>query len=55
MPLHSNISGSSLEFGQNDFPGEFHIDDISVVIVPGPGGAAIFAAAGIFAMRRGRR
>ena len=55
VPLHSNINGSFLELGQNNFPGEFHIDDISVVVVPGPGGAALFATAGVFALRRRRR
>ncbi|MBX3404154.1 MAG: hypothetical protein KF699_12160 [Phycisphaeraceae bacterium] len=55
VPLHSNITGSFLELGQATFPNEFHIDDISVVQVPGPGGAALFAAAGAFALRRRRR
>jgi len=55
VPLHANITGSLLEFGQMDFPGEFHIDDISVVQVPGPGGAVVFAAAGVIVMGRRRR
>ena len=34
LPLHANITGSFLEFGQNAFPLEWHIDDISVVPIP---------------------
>ncbi len=39
--LHSNITGSLLEFGQSYFPQEYHIDDISVVQIPSPSAAAV--------------
>ncbi len=56
LPLHANITGSFLEFGQNAFPGEFHIDTISVVAVPTPSAAAVLVmAGGAAAMRRRRR
>lgn len=55
FPLHSNITGSFLEFGQNYFPGEFQIDDVSVVQVPAPGAAAVLGGAGLAALRRRRR
>jgi len=38
-----------------NFPGEFHIDDISVVQVPGPSGAALLGMAGLLGLRRRRR
>ena len=55
LPLHANITGSFLEFGQSFFPGEFHIDDISVVQVPAPSAAPLLGMAGVVAMRRRRR
>ena len=55
LPLHANITGSFLEFGQSYFPLEFHIDDISVVQVPAPGAGALLGMAGVVAMRRRRR
>jgi len=56
VPLHSNITGSLLEFGQDYFPAEFHIDDISVVQVPAPSAAAVLVMGGaVAAMRRRRR
>jgi MYXO-CTERM domain-containing protein len=55
VPLHSNITGSLLEFGQAYFPQEFHIDDISVVAVPAPGAAAVLVIGGAVVMRRRRR
>lgn len=56
VPLHANITGSFLEFGQNVFPGEWHVDDISVVPVPAPSAAAVLVlACGAVAVRRRRR
>ncbi len=56
IPLHSNFDGSLLEFGQDIFPAEYHIDDISVVPVPAPSAAAVLVMAGIAsAVRRRRR
>ncbi len=55
LPLHSNITGSFLQFGQSAFPGEYHIDDISVVQVPAPSPAALLGVAGLLALRRKRR
>ncbi len=56
VPLHANITGSFLEFGQTTFPGEFHIDTISVVPIPSPCAAAVMVmAGGVAAMRRRRR
>ncbi|MBX3402297.1 MAG: hypothetical protein KF699_02685 [Phycisphaeraceae bacterium] len=57
VPLRAIITGSYLEIGQNDFPGEFHLDDVSVVVVPGPGAGTVLlaAAAGVFATQRRRR
>ena len=54
VPLHSNITGSLLEFGQDYFPQEYHIDDISVVAVPAPGAAALLVMGGVVALRRRR-
>lgn len=54
VPLHSNITGSLLEFGQDYFPQEYHIDDISVVAVPAPGSAALLVIGGAVALRRRR-
>jgi len=54
FPLHSNITGSLLEFGQQEFPIEWHIDDISVQ-VPAPGAATVLVMGGAVALRRGRR
>jgi len=55
IPLHANINGSFLEFGQAFFPGEFHIDTISVVPVPTPSAAPLLLMGGAVAMRRRRR
>ncbi len=55
VPLHANITGSFLEFGQAVFPGEFQIDDISVVPVPAPSAAAVMVIAGAMAAMRRRR
>jgi hypothetical protein len=55
VPLHANFTGSFLEFGQANFPGEYHIDDISVVPVPAPGVATILLVGSAFTMRRRRR
>lgn len=55
VPLHSNITGSFLQFGQMDFPGEWHIDDISVVQVPAPSAAAVLGIGAVVAMRRRRQ
>jgi len=55
FPIHADITGSLLEFGQSAFPGEIHIDDISVVPVPAPGAAAVLVMGGAVALRRGRR
>ncbi|MBX3405091.1 MAG: hypothetical protein KF699_16910, partial [Phycisphaeraceae bacterium] len=49
VPLHSNFSGSLLEFGQNLFPGEWHIDTISVRQVPAPSAAPMLALGGVVA------
>ena len=54
FPLHSNITGSFLEFGQNAFPGEFHIDDISVTPVPAPSAAPLLLLGSAVALRRRR-
>ena len=56
VPLTASFSGSLLEFGQNAFPGEVHIDTISVIAVPGPCTAGLLAfAAAASAARRSRR
>ncbi|MBX3402742.1 MAG: hypothetical protein KF699_04930 [Phycisphaeraceae bacterium] len=55
VPLHSNFSGSLLEFGQNLFPGEWHIDTISVRQVPAPSAAPMLALGGVVAFRRRQR
>ena len=54
VPLTANITGSFLEFGQTAFPGEYHIDDISVVQVPAPGAGALLGMAGLLALPRKR-
>jgi len=55
VPLHSNITGSFLEFGQNYFPLAFLLDDVSVRPVPAPSGAAVLGVAGLAALARRRR
>ncbi len=55
LPLHANLTGSFLEFGQDAFPLEWHIDDISVVPVPTPSAAPLLLMGGAFALRRKRR
>lgn len=55
FPLHANITGSLLEFGQRAFPLEYHIDDISVAAVPAPGAAAVLALGGAAAVMQRRR
>ncbi len=55
LPLHANITGSFLEFGQNAFPGEFHIDTVSVVPVPAPSAAPLLLLGSAVALRRKRR
>ncbi len=55
LPLHSDFNGSLLEFGQDIFPAEYHIDDISVVPVPAPGAAPLLLIGGAVALRRSRR
>ncbi len=55
VPLHANITGSFLEFGQAVFPGEFHIDDISVVPIPTPSAAPLLLLGSAVALRRRRR
>jgi uncharacterized protein (TIGR03382 family) len=54
IPLHANITGSFLEFGQAVFPGEWHIDDISVVPVPAPSAAPLLLLGSAVALRRRR-
>jgi hypothetical protein len=54
VPVHANITGSFLEFGQSAFPGEFQIDDISVVPVPAPSAAAVLLLGSVVAFRRRR-
>lgn len=55
VPVHSNITGSFLEFGQTVFPGEWNIDDISVVPVPAPSAAPLLLLGSAVALRRRRR
>ncbi len=55
VSLHSNITGSLLEFGQDYFPGEFHLDDVSVIPVPAPSAAAVLLMGGAAAAMRRRR
>ncbi len=55
FPLHSNFSGSLLEFGQMDFPGVYHLDDVSVVPAPAPSAAALLLVGGAAAAMRRRR
>jgi uncharacterized protein (TIGR03382 family) len=55
FPLHANITGSFLEFGQNVFPFEWHIDDISVVPIPAPSAAPLLLLGSAVALRRRRR
>lgn len=55
VPVTSNFVGSNLEFGQAFFPGEFHIDSISVRQVPAPSALPLMALGGLAAVRRGRR
>ncbi|MBX3405867.1 MAG: hypothetical protein KF869_03795 [Phycisphaeraceae bacterium] len=54
IPLTSNFSGSFLEFGQTAFPGELHIDTISVRQVPAPSAISILAVGGFVVLRRRR-
>jgi len=55
VPLHATFDGSLLEFGQLDFPLEFHMDDVSVVAVPAPGAAALLVIGGVAVAQRRRR
>jgi len=55
LPLHSNFSGSLLEFGQDIFPAEYHLDDVSVVPAPAPSAAALLLTGGAAAALRRRR
>jgi hypothetical protein len=55
FPIHANITGSFLEFGQQTFPLEWHIDDISVVPVPAPSAAPLLLLGSVVALRRRRR
>ncbi len=57
LPLHSNITGSYLEFRQNRFPGAWLLDDVSVRPIPAPGAAALLGMVGgaVAAMRRRTR
>ncbi len=55
FPLHANITGSFLEFGQMTFPLEWHIDDISVTPVPAPSAAPLLLLGSVVALRRRRR
>lgn len=55
VPLTARLSGSLLEFGQNAFPGEVHIDTISVRPVPAPSALPLVALGGLAALRRSRR
>ncbi len=55
FPIHADITGSFLEFGQNAFPGEIHIDDISVVPIPAPSAAPLLLLGSAIALRRRRR
>ncbi|MBX3407970.1 MAG: hypothetical protein KF869_14530 [Phycisphaeraceae bacterium] len=55
VPLHAEFSGSFLEFGQNYFPLEFHVDDIVVRQVPTPSALPLLALGGLVAFRRCRR
>ena len=55
VPRHSNITGSFLELGQNNFPAQFHLDDVSVRPVPAPGAASVLAIAGMALASRRRR
>ncbi len=55
LPLHANLTGSFLEFGQDAFPLEWHIDDISVIPVPAPSAAPLLLMGGAVALRRRRR
>jgi uncharacterized protein (TIGR03382 family) len=54
FPVHANSTGSLLEFGQTTFPLEWHIDDVSVVQVPGPSAAPLLLMGGAVVLRRRR-
>lgn len=55
FPVHASITGSLLEFGQAYFPGEFSLDEVSVVIVPAPSAALLLMMGGVVAVRRRRQ
>ncbi|MBX3407800.1 MAG: PEP-CTERM sorting domain-containing protein [Phycisphaeraceae bacterium] len=55
VPLTAQFGGSLLEFGQAVFPGEIHIDTISVRQVPAPSAMPLLALGGLAAFRRRRR
>jgi hypothetical protein len=55
VPLHANINGSFIEFGQHAFPLYHYLDDISVVPVPAPSAAAVLLMAGSAVAVRRRR
>lgn len=55
VPLTASFAGSFLEFGQASFPGEIHIDSISVRQVPVPSAVPLMALGGVVAFRRTRR
>ncbi len=55
VPLHANISGSFIEFGQQAFPAYYYLDDVRVVPVPAPSAAAVLLMGGAAAAGRRRR
>ncbi len=55
LPLHANINGSFIEFGQQSFPLYVYLDDVRVVPVPAPSAAAVLLMGGAAAAGRRRR
>ncbi len=55
VPLHADISGSFIEFGQQAFPAYYYLDDVRVVPVPSPSAAPVLVMGGAAAAMRRRR
>jgi uncharacterized protein (TIGR03382 family) len=54
VPLHANINGSFIEFGQHAFPAYYGLDDIRVVPIPSPSAAPLLLLGSVVGLRRRR-
>jgi hypothetical protein len=54
VPLHANINGSFIEFGQHAFPAYHYLDNVRVVPVPAPSAAPLLLLGSVVALRRRR-